>query len=104
MENLRFKALAITLTREKKNIDYPPGKVSEFFGENTFNRKAMREFLTVEAFTRLINAIEKSEKIERRMADQIAAGIKAWALSKGATHYTHWFHPLTGTSAEKHDF
>ena len=59
--------------------------------------------LSKEAFQQLQNVIKKGEKIDRRIADQVAAAIKSWAISKGATHYTHWFHPLTGATAEKHD-
>lgn len=81
----------------------PGRKASDYFGELTFNRAAMAEYLTGEAFGQVINSIEKGEKIDRKIADQVAAGIKAWALSKGATHYTHWFLPLTGATAEKHD-
>ena len=103
MTNLRFKAIEITLTRKRKSLDLPKEKVSTYFGELTFNRVAMREFLTQEAYQKLIDVIEKGETIERRVADQIAAGMKSWAISKGATHYTHWFHPLTGATAEKHD-
>ena len=103
MTNLRFKAIEITFTRKRKSLDLPKEKVSTYFGELTFNRVAMREFLTQEAFQKLLNVIEKGETIERRVADQIAAGMKSWAISKGATHYTHWFHPLTGATAEKHD-
>ncbi len=103
MSNFRFKALEVTLTRKRKSFELPNRKVSEYFGEMTFNRDAMREFLTKEAYERLMGAINKGDTIERKITDQIAAGIKAWAMNKGATHYTHWFHPLTGTSAEKHD-
>ena len=103
MENLRFKALEVTLGRKRKSIEIPRIKASDYFGELTFNRNAMREFLTQEAYKKLMSAIEQGETIERRIADQIAAGIKSWAISKGATHYTHWFHPLTGATAEKHD-
>jgi len=103
MSNFRFKALEVTLSRKRKSMDLPKEKVSTYFGELTFNRDAMREFLTQEAFQKLINVIEKGETIERKVADQIAAGMKSWAMSKGATHYTHWFHPLTGATAEKHD-
>jgi len=103
MTNIRFKALEVTLLRKPKVLDLPKEKVSSFFGELTFNRDAMREFLTQEAYQKLINVIEKGETIERKVADQIAAGMKSWAISKGATHYTHWFHPLTGATAEKHD-
>ncbi|MCF8368608.1 MAG: glutamine synthetase III [Bacteroidales bacterium] len=103
MTNFRFKALEVTLARKRKSLELPKEKVSTYFGELTFNRDAMREFLTQEAFQKLINVIEKGETIERKIADQIAAGMKSWAISKGATHYTHWFHPLTGATAEKHD-
>jgi len=103
MSNYRFKALEVTLSRKRKSLDLPKDKVSTYFGELTFNRKAMQEFLTREAYQKLIDVIEKSETIERKIADQIAAGMKSWAISKGATHYTHWFHPLTGATAEKHD-
>jgi glutamine synthetase len=103
MSNYRFKALEVTLTRQRKPLDIPADKVSNYFGELTFNRSAMQEFLTREAYQKLIDVIEKSEIIDRKIADQIAAGMKSWAISKGATHYTHWFHPLTGATAEKHD-
>jgi glutamine synthetase len=63
----------------------------------------MRQHLSKEAFQQLQNVINKGEKIDRRIADQVATAIKSWAISKGATHYTHWFHPLTGATAEKHD-
>ncbi len=103
MSNIRFIALEATLNRKRSEFKLPERKVSEYFGEMTFNREAMQEYLTREAYQKLINTIEKGETIERKIADQIAAGIKSWAISKGATHYTHWFHPLTGSSAEKHD-
>lgn len=103
MENLRFKAIEITMDRSNVDIVFPSRKASEYFGELTFNRAAMREYLTEEAYTQVMNAIEKGEKIDRKISDQVAAGIKAWAINKGATHYTHWFLPLTGATAEKHD-
>jgi glutamine synthetase len=103
MSNIRFKAIEVTLSRKRKSLDLPKEKVSSYFGELTFNRSAMQEFLTREAYQKLIDVIEKSETIERKIADQSAAGMKSWAMSKGATHYTHWFHPLTGATAEKHD-
>ena len=103
MENIRFRALELTMDRVPRAVPFPDKKASEYFGELTFNRAAMKEFLTEEAYTAVINSIEKGEKIDRRIADQVAAGMKAWAMSKGATHYTHWFLPLTGATAEKHD-
>lgn len=103
MDNLRFRALETAMNRAHTNIKFPEQKASEYFGELTFNRAAMREYLTEEAYNQVMNSIEKGEKIDRKIADQVAAGIKAWAISKGATHYTHWFLPLTGATAEKHD-
>jgi glutamine synthetase len=103
MKNFRFVALEKTLDRKSVPYTMPGSKPSEYFGEMTFNMSSMKEYLTVEAFKKVRNAIEKGEKIDRKVADQIAASMKAWAISKGATHYTHWFHPLTGSTAEKHD-
>jgi glutamine synthetase len=103
MDNLRFRALEIAMHRQGRHVSFPEKKASEYFGELTFNLTAMREYLTEEAFQQVTKAIEQGEKINRRIADQVAAGLKAWAINKGATHYTHWFLPLTGSTAEKHD-
>ncbi len=102
MSNIRFKALELAISRPKRAIEMN-AKVSDYFGENTFNQSVMRQYLSKEAFEQLQNVITKGEKIDRRIADQVATAIKSWAISKGATHYTHWFHPLTGATAEKHD-
>ena len=102
MSNIRFKALELAISRPKRSI-VMPGKVSDYYGENTFNQSVMRQYLSKEAYQQLQNVINKGEKIDRRIADQVATAIKSWAISKGATHYTHWFHPLTGATAEKHD-
>ena len=80
MENLRFKALESTLNRIPNRIEPPKEKVSEYFGSLTFSRKAMREFLPVDAYDTIISAIDSNVKINRGMADQIAASMKAWAL------------------------
>lgn len=103
MDNIRFKVLMIAMNRPQPVVDFPNRKASDYYGELTFNRAAMKEYLTEEAFLKVMNSIETGEKIDRRIADQVAAGIKAWAINKGATHYTHWFLPLTGATAEKHD-
>ena len=87
----------MAMTQAAKHVAFPDKKASEYFGELTFNKSAMREYLTAEAFRQVMNSIEKGEKIDRRIADQVAAGLKAWAINKGATHYTHWFLPLTGS-------
>lgn len=103
MPAIRFAALQEKMNR--KPVEYEPlnNRVSEIFGENVLNKKALKEYMPAEAFKSLMDAMNKGTKINRDMADQIAAGMKAWAMGKGATHYTHWFQPLTGTTAEKHD-
>lgn len=103
MENFRFKALADNFNRERVVYKMPDKKPSEYFGEMTFNLSAMKEYLTDESYKKVMSAIDNGTKIDRDAAAQIAASMKAWSISKGATHYTHWFHPLTGSTAEKHD-
>ncbi|MBN8702887.1 MAG: glutamine synthetase III [Bacteroidetes bacterium] len=103
MSTFRFKALETALSRTPVTVNTPEKSVSDFFGENVFGMKAMREYMSDEAFESVKSAIENSTKVDRKMADQIASGMKSWAIERGATHYTHWFQPLTGTTAEKHD-
>lgn len=105
MSTLRFKALAELPFKNyrKDNAVEVPKKLSELFCENVFSEETMRAYLTKEAFTSIQDAIKKGSKTPRNIADQIAVAMKDWALSKGATHYTHWFQPLTGSTAEKHD-
>ncbi len=100
---IRITALEQVSNRKPVNVEIPVGKISGYFGVQTFNDAAMREFLTREAYSKVKDAITKGDKIDRKIADQIASGMKAWAINKGATHYSHWFHPLTGATAEKHD-
>ncbi len=103
MSNIRFKALEISMQRSKRQLPAIPSRPSAYFGELTFNKVAMSDFLPREAFKAVQEAVDQGIKIERRIADQIASGMKTWAISKGATHFSHWFHPLTGATAEKHD-
>ena len=84
-------------------VESPSVKTSEYFAINVFNKKRMQEYLSQEAFSSVMEAIEKGTKIDRKVSSQISSGMKAWAIDKGVTHYTHWFHPLTGATAEKHD-
>ena len=99
---LRFNAL--NSVQNKKPLQVAEnGKRSELFAINVFNEVAMRQLMTREAFDAVMNAIQYGTKIDRRVADQVAASMRDWAISKGATHYTHWFQPLTGGTAEKHD-
>ncbi len=102
MSTLRFHALKESLGREPEAITESQ-KRSELFGVNVFNESTMRQSLTKDAFKSVKAAVEKGAKIDRGIADQIAAAMKDWAISKGTTHYTHWFQPLTGATAEKHD-
>jgi glutamine synthetase len=99
----RFKALETVLSRTPVNVIMPSNKLSEIFGENVFGIDAMREYLTEDAFKSVLSAIQEGTRIDRKVADPIASAMKSWASTKGATHYTHWFQPLTGTTAEKHD-
>ncbi len=102
MSTLRFQALKETLGRRPVSVT-EPARRSEIFGQNVFNETAMRQYLTKESFKSVQEAVLKGTKIDRTVADQISNGMKEWAIAKGATHYTHWFQPLTGATAEKHD-
>ncbi|TXE10169.1 glutamine synthetase type III [Seonamhaeicola algicola] len=102
MSVLRFHAIKASLSRKPIHIKEEK-KRSEIFGENVFNEQTMRQYLTKDAFLGVMNAVEHGTKINRNVADQVAVSMKDWALAKGVTHYTHWFQPLTGSTAEKHD-
>jgi len=103
MESLRFKAIDnLTSTKEGVKVE-SPAKITAIFGESVFTLKTAREFLSDDAYKSLANSIKSGQKIDRNVANYIAAGMRQWAQAKGVTHYTHWFQPLTGTSAEKHD-
>ncbi|RMZ60939.1 glutamine synthetase type III [Chryseobacterium nematophagum] len=105
MSTLRFKALETLPFKDfrRDNSIEIPAKLSELFCQNVFSEETMREYLTKEAFTSILDAIKKGTKIQRHIADQVAVAMKDWGMSKGVTHYTHWFQPLTGSTAEKHD-
>ena len=102
MSRIRFNALQETLQRSPIKV-VQNEKRSTLFGQNVFNKYAMQQYLTRAAYESVMNAIEHGTKIDRKIADQVAVSMKDWAMSKGATHYTHWFQPLTGATAEKHD-
>ncbi|MEK6492776.1 glutamine synthetase III [Myroides odoratimimus] len=101
MSTFRFRAIEKAASREAVKVE-ELGRKSLIFGDHVFNDKSMRQFLTPEAYQAVKNA-QLGIKIDRRLAEYIALGMKEWALSKGVSHYTHWFQPLTGTTAEKHD-
>lgn len=102
MSTIRFNALKETLNRATVDV-VEPARRSEIFGKHVFNKHAMRQHLTNHAYKSVLDAVENGSKITREVADHIATGMKDWAISNGATHYTHWFQPLTGATAEKHD-
>ena len=102
MATKRQQACQDVLNRAPKHIDYD-GKVSELFAKNVFHADVMREYLPSEAFKSMMESIQNGTRLDRKMADQVASAMKDWSITKGATHYTHWFQPLTGSTAEKHD-
>src|SRR5665213_1697988 len=103
MQSLRQNVL-FNLFANPKNFDVGPSKkITGFFAENVFDLKKAREFMSDEAFKSLVSSIKNQTKVDRKMGDQIASALKSWAESKNVTHYTHWFQPLTGATAEKHD-
>ncbi|MFZ4707898.1 MAG: glutamine synthetase III, partial [Bacteroidales bacterium] len=103
MATLRFKALEDALKRRPVEIKAPGEKISDYFGLNVFDRVKMEKYLPKDANKAVIDAIDHGKRIDMKLADQIAMGMKSWAMSLGATHYTHWFQPLTESTAEKHD-
>ncbi len=102
MSTFRSRALSASLRRKSIKVE-DSGMRSQRFASHVFNTYSMKQFLTGEAFEGVMSAIKDGKRIDRKIADQIANSMKSWALSKGATHYTHWFQPLTGGTAEKHD-
>ncbi len=103
MANLRFKAVDEASRRKAIEVAALAEKTSEYFGRYVFDRKNMRKYLSKETLKLVLNAIDKGEPLDREVANHVAAGMRMWAMEMGATHYTHWFHPLTDGTAEKHD-
>jgi len=103
MATIRFNALKETLQRKPIHVEEQSVKRSELFGKKVFTPNTCRQYMPKEAYVAIKNATTHGTKIDRKIAEQIAAGMKSWAHEQGATHYTHWFQPLTGITAEKHD-
>ncbi|WP_296623746.1 glutamine synthetase III [Marivirga sp.] len=103
MAHLRFNALDIVSRRTTDRIEAPSNKISDYFAKDVFTLDQMKASLAPDVFKKVSSAIDKGKKIDMETADQIASAVKAWAITKGVTHYTHWFQPLTGSTAEKHD-
>ena len=103
MAIIRFKALETASSRAPRTVSAPSEKISDYYGTNVFGRSTMQKTLSKEIYNHMVAAIDSGHQIERKTAEQVAAAMRTWAMSKGCTHYTHWFQPLTGTTAEKHD-
>ncbi|HLW08565.1 MAG TPA: glutamine synthetase III, partial [Marinilabiliaceae bacterium] len=99
MATLRFLALKELLNRKPMYLDDLGILTSSYYGKNVFDKSKMKKYLSKAAYEHVMEAVDKGIRIDRKMADQIALGMKAWAIENGATHYTHWFHPLTDATA-----
>lgn len=103
MSKLRFKAVAAAANRKPVEVEPPTSKTSDYYGKKVFNRQAMAQYLSKKTLDTINRLIDEGKPIDRSIAEQVAAGMRTWALENGVTHYTHWFHPLTDGTAEKHD-
>lgn len=103
MAHLRFDALKKLSERPRVHVELPSPNVSKFYGENVFGAEQMRATLSPAVFKKVSSSIKNHEKIDESTADAVAAAVKSWAIAKGASHFTHWFQPMTGGTAEKHD-
>ena len=103
MESTRFKSLYQATNRKRVNVKLPDENISEYFGENVFTIEKMQQYLSKEAYKSVKDSIYNKKKIDMQVAGQVASAMKTWAIEKGAKAYTHWFQPLTGSTAEKHD-
>ncbi|MDR0415116.1 MAG: glutamine synthetase III, partial [Prevotellaceae bacterium] len=103
MTTLRFKLLDEAFGKKAVQVDYPSGRVSDYFGQSVFSLEKMKSYLSKTTFKTLSAAVEAGAPLTHDIAEEVAQGMKQWAIEMGATHYTHWFQPLTGGTAEKHD-
>ena len=103
MSNLRFQVVEEAFKKQALDVKAPSERPSEYFGKYVFNRQKMYKYLPADIYAKLIDVIDNGARLDRSIADAVAAGMKQWAQEMGATHYTHWFQPLTEGTAEKHD-
>ena len=103
MSRFRFKVVEEAFDRKPVKVEIPKQRPSEYYAQAVFNRKKMFEYLSRSTYDALTKAIDNKERLSREIADSVAEGMKKWALDNGAKHYSHWFHPLTDGTAEKHD-
>ena len=101
--NLRFQVVEEAFKKRALNVESPAERPSEYFGKYVFNRQKMYKYLPADVYVKLIDVIDNGARLDRSIADAVAAGMKQWAMEMGVTHYTHWFQPLTEGTAEKHD-
>lgn len=103
MSGLRFRVVSEAFNKKALQVNPPTENISEYYGRYVFGRKEMAKFLSDDCMQALVKAIDQGETLDRQIADEVAEGMKQWAMTHGATHYTHWFQPLTEGTAEKHD-
>ncbi|MDE6247830.1 MAG: glutamine synthetase III, partial [Muribaculaceae bacterium] len=103
MSDLRFKSVEEASSRKPIKVNIPAERVDKYYGSKVFNRQKMFEYLPKDTYEILVDAIDNKKPLSREVADSVADGMKRWAIDCGARHYTHWFHPLTDGTAEKHD-
>ncbi|MFV0345911.1 MAG: glutamine synthetase III [Bacteroidales bacterium] len=103
MAHVRFEALKEAYSRQPKEVEKTSHLTSDYYGKLVFNRKRMEKYLSKSAYKAVVDASKSGTSVDRKVASEVALGMKQWALENGATHYTHWFHPLTDGTAEKHD-
>lgn len=103
MSDLRFKVVEEAFNRKAISVEIPDERPDRYYGKYVFNRQKMFEYLPKKTYDALVNAIDNKEPLSREIADSVAQGMKRWAIDNGARHYSHWFHPLTDGTAEKHD-
>ena len=103
MATVRFKALEASMSRTPREVQTPSHKISDYYGVNVFDKNIMAEYMPKDVYKQVMATIEEGSRIDRKITNTVAAAMKAWAMEKHVTHYTHWFQPLTGTTAEKHD-
>lgn len=103
MANLRFGAVEEAFKKRPLEVAAPTERPGEFYGKYVFNRTKMYKYLPVDIYNKLVDVMDNGIRLDRSIADAVAEGMKRWAEEHGATHYTHWFQPLTEGTAEKHD-
>ena len=103
MEALRFQVVGEAFKKKPLDVKAPSERPYEYFGKKVFNREKMYKYLPKDVYEKMVDVIDNGSRLDRAVADAVAAGMKQWAVENGVTHYTHWFQPLTEGTAEKHD-